>query len=827
MSDVQGEGLMLTGAEKQALRRAARHGEYHLMLGAGASRESRSKEGSQLPGSVGLIKELCARFGVESEEDDLLWRIYDRATSKVGADEVYRWLRQRFWNVRHPYWMEYYARGPWSSVWTLNIDDTFEAAYRGVATETSKKLEVLNWDDDYRHSRNLSVIHLHGVVDRDEPRQLVFSLAEYANSASASAAWPTNFRDTYGNSPFVILGARLRDEPDIEAVISRRNPVHPAPSFYVSRTISSTMRADLERWGLTPVEMTAEDFVLEWSRLTGLDLEGGIPDEVELGIRVGQQFSELRDSPKPELEDGHDFLGGDEPLWSDIQNDQATELEWVTHAQFDLNQVGQSIPSCTLLAYTGRRLSGRSTGLLQLGARLRKAAWRTFLFQSTGRLDIDAILGYASSGKSIALLFDGVADVADDVDKLLTESRAAGLSVLCVAVEDSAREANIVGRLQSVNLGHGRVAAFNGRLTGVDATRLVDHLSGLGRLGILEDKSDKIRVQHFRHSDLFDAMAELENAPGFGRRVDDLTKGLGTAAAELVIVAAYASYVSHQLLVVDAARVLGVDSDNLVQLLTSDVGLNALLSTDGSVVRTRHRWMALSPLVKSLGSAAALDAIGRAIRRVSGRVSQQSLRERNPTALLVGALMKQRNLRVLFPGASLDPWYGSLIDIFGTWSGRYWEQRAILARWDSKLDIALLARAESYALRASELVPDTYSFTTLGTVLLEKATRASVDIQLYYERAYTAFERAGSWDRGEGSLVTWIAYLRYAIRFMSRLTTENAGGVGSLQLLERVRDDWIRVYTQLAVMRDSSERVARDLASLSRAYDDLGLATRE
>lgn len=813
--------IQMTPAQRIALRRAARNGEYNLMLGAGASLDSKHA-GTPLPGSAKLIQELCATFGVISEDDDLLWRVYDRAVETAGSDAVYSWFRKRFWNVTPPYWMNYYARSPWSTVWTLNVDDTFEAAYKGVSSETSKALDTLNWDDDYKNGRRLNVVHLHGVVDRDEPRNLVFSLSEYAGSAAARAAWPTNFRDTYGNSPFVILGARLRDEPDIEAVISRRNPVHPAPSFYVARTISPATKADMRRWGLIPLEMSAEDFVLEWAELTGLKLEDGLASDLELGIRVGQQFTELHEKTTYELEDGHDFLGGDEPTWADVQGELPAELEWVTNAKFDLNQIGQSVSSSSVLAYIGRRLTGRSTGLLQLARHLRSGAWRTFYFKGSGRLDIDALLGFAVDGKSVALIFDGVADISDDVDRLITEARGAGLSLICVAVENADREANIVGRIQATNLAHGRVATINERLTSVDATRLVDKLEKVGRLGALETRSDKSRSAHFRHNELFDSLAQLENAPGFGRRVNDLLSAVDSIAkVELVLLASYASYVDHQLLVIDAARMAGMDSDELVRQIQHDPQLSSLLFTNGERVRTRHRWMALSPIVERLGSQAAASIVADAVRSVSGRLSQLSLRERNPTALVVGAFMKQRNLRRVFPGANLDSWYLSLLDIFGDWSARYWEQRAILARTDSRDDVALLARAESFALRAAELVPDTYSFTTLGTVLLEKAARAQVDVSDYYDRASAAFERAAQSDSGGGTLVTWIAFLRYAVKVLERVTSAQSdeSSVDARQLQDRVRDDWVRVYAQLATARESSERIGRDLSDLRRAYD--------
>lgn len=816
--------ISLSDDQRLALRRAARNGEYHLMLGAGSSLDSLNSAGHPLPGSGKLIEQLCSQFDVVAEDEDWLWRVYDRAVEKAGEEAVYKWFRREFWSVKPPYWMEYYARSPWNTVWTLNVDDSFEAAHRSVATETTRPHQTLNWDDDYRQGRSLNVIHLHGVVDQETPRKLVFSLSDYAGSSAARAAWPVNFRDSYGNSPFVILGARLRDEPDIEAVIARRSPTSSAPSFYVARTISPATRADLSRWGLVPVEMTAEDFVLEWAELTGLDLESDLDNELELGMRVGQQFEELRSGEPVELTSRHDFLGGDEPLWEDIQRGLPAELTWVSQAKLDCKQIGKSISSASLLAYTGRRLTGRSSGLLMLGQHMRAGSWRTFIFREKGRIDVDALLGFAADGKAIALMFDGMADVADDIDRLVTEARAAGFNVVCIAVDEIEREAKIVGRVTAANLAHARVGTIAGRLNGSDAASLVDALDRVGRLGILEGKTDAGRLAHFRGKDLFDAMAQVENAPGFGARVGELLQGVSAENLKIVLIAAYAARVGHQVLVVDGARMVGLESDALVRSINTDPKLSSLLSTDGVRVKARHRWMALDSAVGFFGVDDAAVIVRDAVREVSGRLSQQSLRERNPTALLVGAFMSQKNLRAAFPGADLDAWYASLLDVFGDWSGRFWEQRAILARRAGRVDSSQLAKAESFARRAVEIVPDAYSLTTLGTVLMEKAALAQVSVQDYYEGALGAFERAARADAIGNSIVTWIAYLRFALRVLARLV-ESSSYSGSSEevsvLLDQVRDDWRRIYAQVAVVRDVSDSVKRNLSGLASEFERL------
>jgi hypothetical protein len=818
----------LSAEQRVALRRAAINGDYNLFLGAGASRDSLGRDNLALPGSKGLIDLLGQNFGVPVEQGDLLWRIYDRAVEAAGAEAVYAWLRQRFWRVQPPAWMEFYARTPWATVWTLNLDDTFEASYQRIETAATRRMRTLNWDDDFRQGRELNVVHLHGVVDRDDPRALVFSLAEYAASANSDTAWQLNFRDVYGTSPFVIIGARLRDEPDIESVVSGRHPTHAAPTFYVSPEISDATATDLRRWNMVPVRMNAEDFALEWAEMTGLELDHTPDDEMEWGIRLGRQVHELKEGQDSTPPPRHDFLGGDEPVWADIESGLVADLDWIRTAQSDFRRVGETIDSSVLFAFVGPRLTGRSAGLLLLAQTLQRRSWRTFMFNADERPDVDAIIGYAASGKSIALMFDGFVEIADDIDQLLGRSRAARLNVLCIGVEDSDREANILGRISVSHLAYGRIGPIRRRLTGTDAAHLVDTLDRVGRLGFLEaERVDNRRVAHFRGQNLFDSMAQLENAPGFGRRVADLVNLVKEPKhLRLVSLAALASKAGHTLLAVDAARAIDMTSDSLVRLLQTDPRLGELLSTDGKSVTTRHRWMALERSLERLGPDNLLTFLGDALRKLSLRLSLESQRERNATSVLVGTLMSHRFLNSVFPGADLDPWYANLQDLFGDWSGRYWEQRAIVARRQGTADPTTLSRAESFSIRATELRPDSYSYTTLGTVLLAKAAYSpQVDVATYYERALAAFETASGFD--SSNVVGWMAYLRGALPVLARLVSDSnstegsapSGGIDPAELLSKASEDWARLHGQMNTIAGSSENIGAELRNRRQEYE--------
>lgn len=812
-------GLDITGEQRQALRRAVLNGDYHLLLGAGSSLSSRNAAGAALPTSVQLCEMISKHFRVPFEDGDLLWRVYDRAVDEVGEQAVYEWLRLQFSSVTPPDWMDVIARTPWSAVWTLNLDDTFERAYDRVKTETSRDLRVINWDDEYKKDRTLPIVHLHGCVDGRKPKKLVFSLSEYANVAVSRSAWPINFRDLYGVSPFVIIGARLRDEPDIEAVVARRKPSHEAPSFYVSPNVSGALERDLRSWGLIPVRMTAEQFCEVWPELTGMRLDRPPTRNDELYIRLGHQFRELKLNPPPRVPRKQDFLGGDEPKWADITNDLYARLDWIRQAEADCQQLGKTIPFASALIYVGGRLTGRSAGLYAIAKELRTRSWRTFLFTGDERIDSDAVLRFAADGKAIALLFDGVADFADDISYLIEEARRSSLNIVCVGVEQEDRTASIVGRIDSAFLINRQVRSINRKLTMADAGRLVDLLSAKGRLGILEEKrGDRQRVAHFAGHELFDSMAQVENAPGFGKRVESLVRAVNSQAhLELVFLAAFASRVGRRFHAADASRMLGMDSDRLSNLVRSETPTNALLTIDSPWIRTRHRWMALDESIKRLGESPALLLLGGAMQRLAPRLGRASQRERNATSMLVGEFMRYRNLSQLFPAADLDRWYESLEIAFGSWSARFWEQRAIMSRQKGASNPEILSRAESYALRATSIVRDAYSLTTLGTVLLAKAAFGTgIDVGEYYDRAIDAFEAAGADD--PDNIVSWLAFLRGSLNILERLNDEQEVDT---ELRDRLFEDWQRIYAQIEAIADVGDVTRRDLAGLRNKYFSL------
>ena len=259
---------------------------------------------------------------------------------------------------------------------------------------------------------------------------------------------------------------------------------------------------------------------------------------------------------------------------------------------------------------------------------------------------------------------------------------------------------------------------------------------------------------------------------------------------------------------------LAVDSDEVTRAIRSDQGLESVLYMDGYWVKTRHRWMALDPCIKRLGSQTALALLGSAIKRVAPRLGRASQRERNATSVLVGAFMTYNNIVDIFPAANWDKWYEELAPTFGGWSARYWEQRAIMSRHAGKEFPESLSRSESFALRAVSIVSDAFSYTTLGTVLLAKAAFSpNVDVSDYYDRAFDAFEAASLED--PSNIVTWMAFLRHSLDVIDRVRDEEQSSEG---LEERLHDDWRQIHSQISTVVNASDSTKHELDGLMRRY---------
>ena len=116
---------------------------------------------------------------------------------------------------------------PWKRVYTLNVDDAFEAAFKSICYQrefSEETLEVRNFDESFSNLASdvrCSIVHLHGSVKLPMSKY-VFAATEYAKLMSRPNSWMVTLTQLIRTETFIILGTSL-DEIDVAYYLENRN----------------------------------------------------------------------------------------------------------------------------------------------------------------------------------------------------------------------------------------------------------------------------------------------------------------------------------------------------------------------------------------------------------------------------------------------------------------------------------------------------------------------------------------------------------------------------------------------------------------------------
>lgn len=807
----------------KAARVAARSGRYELLLGAGASMGA-VNTGGELPAASGLVNLLRSRFpAAPIDEDSPLPRAYQRALLVTNPDEMWRWLQTIFADAQPLGWHIHLASLPWRRAWTLNVDNVFERAYARTERAKYMALRSISWDEPFAQTGDLEVIHLHGHVLGKETRRLVFSFAEYQTAAAERPVWDQVLAAQLGATPMVVVGASLLGDPDVERLLMNNRPTDAAPSIVVDPYITPGNKWELDRLGYVVVQMTGQDFAMEWSASFELD---SVAAGQERAWSTVPQFERLQTNvvlPPPRH---HEYYEGDAPLWADAVANRPALFDWTRTTITKLEEWLDTSPrpSRLMLLYASR-LAGVSSGLLMLAREARSKGCEVLWFNRAARWDAGRIIDLLRGGGPCVLLVESAADFADDVDKLL---RAAAdeesVELLVVASELPYNDLKLEGRLG----GSYHIDALNvpQRLTRKSAHALVEKLQSAGRLGALELQAQSKRLSHFTGRDVFSAMMEVEHAAGFKSRVEGELRHLDADwKRDLIQLLAFASSGHKEVGVADASIAVGRSASTVIDAVRTDESLLALVEMVDNVVLARQRTLVLRPLVDLRGRDAALNSLVGCVTRLAPLATRESLRQRNRASLLVGHLMAYKQLQENFLSDDIESFYDRLHPVFGDWSARYWEQRSILAK-----DTENWPKAESYAARAVTLYDDAFTRTTYGTILINKAeyllSRRDAAWAEFYVRGREELALAGAKERG--NRISAFAYLEATVKMLETAERDARflDDEKQLESLLEALEDWRSNYNLLRVGLTDAEGLTSvgRAEHLSRRWSNLRLA---
>lgn len=695
--------------------------EYSLLLGAGASMGALGGNGEPLPSGPQLREQLIARFGIETDGQPIsLQRAYAAAQRRDPA-KLEEFIRSQFTRCKLS-WQRILAGFEWHRIWTLNVDDVVETAL----AEQRIQYDRFDWTSSFQDvSRSrCQVVHLHGYAknltsDDTEDSALVFSMEDYTAPLADPRAWHRVFADEFAGRPFIVLGASLSEEFDLQPALSKTAAATALgyPSIIVLKEVTGLEREELEAMGLTVVEAEASQFMSQLKAEVDSHVKrlGGLYDQImdPQAAKFLQQFIDLRRYDPHSDKNSANFYLGFEPQWRNVLDDDDVELQTTMDA-FAIMQEDAQVAERQqhIHVLTGSPGTGKSTGLLRVARNFVSYGDPVFLFRGDEDLDIPATKQWLRRVPTTTLIFDGCADFADSLGDLAQECASDDISLLVIAAERSTRGSFLARKIDAKFLRMSDQYQYS-NLSDADIDALLDKLSSRRRLGRITRWNRFDQVAYFKQTAsrrLFEGMANLEGGQGFRTRIRENFKNIENEGLRRLYAAACVAYeLGYPLPMGVAVQVSGIDAVELATALTSDT--QDLLVVTGSGVRPPHRITAELAVEAALSEDVRSVVLERLAYALAPHASTRAIAELTRPYRLLRRLMDQATIRRL-----VGPEHGRRLYEFMEkhydWNGRYWEQRALF-----ESNLGNHSQARSYAEHSLKVHRHPFAFNTLGTIL--------------------------------------------------------------------------------------------------------------
>ncbi|MDE0101991.1 MAG: SIR2 family protein [Bryobacterales bacterium] len=742
------------------------HRHYSLLTGAGASASARSRDGRPLPTSGQLLQELDGRFSLpEGASTSSLASVFQYLRS-TDSDGLVSFLRERFLNCRPSEGHRRIVRLPWQRIWTLNVDDVMEVA--AADTGVTHNSVYLTHDAGARPDRDaIEIVHLHGAIDDvvsgvvdgtsavDALERVVLDWQSYGQRTSAPRSWQHRFEDDIAESPFVVLGARLVDEIDFWRLFERMRGVPRNEEFPSAVVLSESSDFDKSRLeeelGLKVLNMTTEQFATQVEeahrRVLALSAEtlGAPVGPVDMGFL--QQFIDLRREKQASSSETSRvrFYQGWAPTWPVVRYHEAD-------AELDATQaVGYAVvehlkttdPEPRVFLLTGGPGTGKSTALLRIASDALQAGFSPWLFRGDERLQVESAVGWSAKQHTSLLLVDDLADFASDVGETVQRAMHRGTHLVIVAAIRDQRRGYAIDQIGSSIV---PTETALGTLTTPDVRRLVAKLEAAGLLGKLTRSSWQQRDWFFlrqHRGQLFSALAEITEGPGFANRIKTTFEKLGGRERDVLAPVALTHNFGHPLKLAIVARVVGMAPSEVAAII--DGGLRGLIVKERSGLFLTHRMVASLFLQECFTPSERFHLALGVANSLAPHVDRRQLVNRSRASRIVRELVTARNVRWLCGPQNAGEFYASLETPYG-WNGRFWDQRAIWYLEENDLSLA-----RTYAEKSVAVHRHPFALTLLGQILFAMARRSGdgellVEAEDSLRQARDDFTHWHQWD---------------------------------------------------------------------------------
>lgn len=792
------------------LLQAAQEGAVNLFLGAGASKGAHNRFESDPPTAKELTEILQERADLPRDTEATLRNTYDAAIRRLGQKSVRQILSEYYYNCM-PSWQLLIPRFLWHTIYTLNIDDVLDNAYR-LQHERIQDAVNIDYDEAFKQVGvdQVPLVHLHGRVASDVP--LVFSTADYARAGRSGYSWHTILSDALFERPFLFVGTRL-DEPDIDTYVHARGTRHfeDRPySYLIAPDPSEFTVATLGDVKIHCVDATGEQF-FNW-----LDAELG--DRLPKSQRIARDprnamfkgmspedvraFSSAVELVTPTsvslaLPTPHDFYSGDEPVWGDIAKNKDAIFTGVKSYLATLGDEGGTQSS--LSALVGAPGCGKTTMLMRIAWDASLRGTRVYMYKGKDRLPVEPLIDALKASPPGTLL------VVDNAVRHINE-----LADLFFAIETEDMAVHVLTAERTTRFRRVEVSPIGGAINPIPLSTLKDDdievllntlklNAALGELHHLGKQEQAEYLKRYANRQLLVAMMEITKGMKFEKILNEEYHQVEPEGARQVYeTVALCHHLGEGVRLSVAARAMDIHPEVIWDWLRQDGegSLYGIVRRRDSILTTRHPVIA-SKIVSSVTSRQRIRVMRSVLRAVAPYVNVDALSRRTPESMLLRQFLDFEDVRDIADGDEqlIESFYQDLQEEYD-WNSKYWAQRALFERSRRRFRAAYDHASAAVARDGVFL-----NRHVLGIVLLSWATERADGLEKALERfweGWSQLELSGDGRRQSDEYVA-TAMLHGVVEFAEAWGPESIPHMKDFWdvALRRGRDEGIRRLSDL------------------------------
>ena len=587
----------------KVIKSAIEKGELILFLGAGASKGGKTSSGTDILDGDSLADELAKQSSIPYSGEPLD-EVYAavRAQLESRLDPV---LEKLLRHVRPSVEYDTLGKYAWRRIYTLNIDDGIERAFRNSAQNLCVRLSSDAIEDRDVFFNRLDLIKLNGSVDRLK-EGIIFSGAEYARATNRALPWYEQCASDFVRMPFLFIGTKL-NEPLLKFHIERYktfNGKAAGKSYVITPSATPIQQASLLQFNIVHIPGTLSTFT-NWLQTTfpiGLT-----PDQLAtaslpqyagfLAASDRRAYASLLEgvsqitpdmASRPEVEGAiRAFYKGFQPTWNDIVEGIPAELDILASS---LKLVLGGLKPNTIIPFIGPAGSGKTTLLMQICYALCRSSGIDVYYIQEPRKDfkktLEALEQSSHEATRIVVAIDNVDVVADQLSESLESARLSKTVILCAERENSWKRRTI-HKLGQFASGVIPVNEFSRQ----DAAKLLVKLEAHGSWTVLGQMSEQERIHALvdrAKKQLLIALLETTFGRGFGEIIESDYKTLTTAEERMffltVGVVTERNFDAPTSLIDRALNALGILSRSSVL----SEALSGIVVTRGDRLSARH-----------------------------------------------------------------------------------------------------------------------------------------------------------------------------------------------------------------------------------------------